>query len=251
MATKIKNIIYALIVIHLVWLIAALALNIEVLPTPMAVYGFLPKLGSLDIGAHIYASLYRIFWGLGISMILGVIIGIVIVRVPKLGALIDPLIYFLYPIPKVALLPVLMLLFGLGEVSKIGMLIVAVVFQVIVSVRDQVKQIPESLYQTLGVLNANHFEIFRYVTWPASLSGVISAIRIALGSSFAILFFTEVYGTDVGLGYFIMDEWMKMDYKAMYAGIIVISVVAFILFMILSMLDDHFNRWRNVNIVMD
>lgn len=244
MAVKLKNILYAVLVIHLVWWLAAVALNREVLPTPMAVYQFMPQLGRLDIAAHIYASLYRIFWGLGIAMISGIVIGVAVVRLPKLGAFLDPLIYFLYPIPKVALLPVLMLLFGLGEVSKIGMLIVAVVFQVIVSVRDQVKQIPEALYQNFKVLDANHWEIFRYVTWPASLSGVLSAIRIALGSSFAILFFTEVYGTDVGLGYFIMDEWMKMDYRAMYAGIIVISVVAFVLFMLISLLDEHFNRWR-------
>lgn len=241
---KVKNILYAIIVIHVVWFLLALGLHWDILPGPIAVYTYMPHLLKLNIGMHIYASLYRIFWGLGISIVVGVIIGIMIVRLPKFGALVDPIIYFLYPIPKVALLPVLMLLFGLGEFSKIGMLIVAVVFQVIVSVRDQVKQVSSSLYHTLTVLNANHWEMFRYVTWPASLSGVISAVRIALGSSFAILFFTEVYGTEVGLGYFIMDEWMKMDYLAMYAGIIVISIVAFLMFMILSLLDDHFNRWR-------
>lgn len=244
---KLKNTLYAFFVIHFVWWLGATLTHWDLLPNPIDVYAYLPKLVDRDIFLHIYASSYRIFWGLGISTVLGVIIGVMIVRMPKFGELVDPLIYFLYPIPKVALLPVLMLMFGLGEVSKISMLVIAVVFQVIVSVRDQVRQVDESLYQSLKVLNANKLELMRYVTWPASLSGVISAIRIGLGSSFAILFFTEVYGTELGLGFFIMDEWTRMDYRGMYAGIVVISFLAFLLFGLLTLLDNHFNAWRNTN----
>ncbi|MDE7055742.1 MAG: ABC transporter permease subunit, partial [Lactobacillus sp.] len=113
-----------------------------------------------------------------------------------------------------------------------------------VSVRDQVRQIPTGLYENLQVLNANHWEVFRYITWPASLAGTLSAIRIELSASFAILFMTEVYGTQVGLGYYIMDEWSKMEYTKMYGAIVILSVLAFILFIILEIVDSHYNRWR-------
>ncbi|WP_154797020.1 ABC transporter permease, partial [Lactiplantibacillus plantarum] len=128
--------------------------------------------------------------------------------------------------------------------SKIIMLIIAVSFQVIVSVRDNVHQIPEDYYQTLKVLNANPLEIFFNIIWPASLPGVLSALRIALGTSFAILFFTEEYGTEIGLGYFIMDQWQRMNYPTMYAGIIIVSIIAYILFEVINISENYCTRWK-------
>jgi len=244
---KMKNTLYSFLVINIIWEIAAKILNLSVLPTPIVVYKTLPKLLKLDIGTHIYASLYRIFWGLGISAIVGIILGILIVRVPKIGNLLNPIVYFIYPIPKVALLPIVMLLFGLGELSKVIMLIIAVSFQVIVSVRDQVNQIPEDYYQMLKTLDANPFEVFVNVIWPASLPGVLSALRIALGTSFAILFFTEEYGSELGLGYFIMDQWQRMEYPTMYAGIVVVSLIAYILFEFINILESYSTRWSISN----
>lgn len=244
MARKLRNLFIAVILLNIVWYICAVAIKKDILPEPLTVYRVLPVLFKDNIVADIYASMYRVFFGLLTATVCGIIIGIMIVRLPKFGQIANPLLYFLYPIPKISLLPILMLFLGLGEKSKIGMLFLANVFQVIVSVRDQVRQIPTGLYENLQVLNANHWEVFRYITWPASLAGTLSAIRIELSASFAILFMTEVYGTQVGLGYYIMDEWSKMEYTKMYGAIVILSVLAFILFIILEIVDSHYNRWR-------
>lgn len=248
MAKRIRAFVIAIVVLNVVWYLAAILINKDMLPDPGKVYAVIPNLlGSGNFLLDIYASLYRIFWGLLSATVVGVLLGILIVRCPKFGKVANPALYFLYPIPKISLLPILMLFFGLGESSKIGMLFLANVFQVIISVRDQVKQIPEGMYSNLKVLNASHWQIFRFVTWPASLSGTFSAIRIELSASFAILFMTEVYGTQLGLGYYIMDEWSKMEYPQMYGGIIILSLIAFILFIILDIVDSHFNKWRQSN----
>lgn len=244
MERKIRNTLIAIVLLNLIWYLCALAVNKDILPSPFSVYGIIPELFKQNISVDIYASLYRIFWGLVSATAVGVCIGIMIVRMPKFGRIANPMLYFLYPIPKISLLPILMLFLGLGENSKIGMLFLANVFQVIVSVRDQVRQIPSNLYDNLEVLNANSWQQFRYITWPASLAGTLSAVRIELSTSFAILFMTEVYGTQVGLGYYIMDEWSKMEYTQMYAGIVILSVLAFILFIILEICDAYYNRWR-------
>ncbi|WP_297819875.1 ABC transporter permease [uncultured Lactobacillus sp.] len=244
MARRIKNLLIAIIILNIIWYVIALAINKDILPNPFSVYAIIPSLFRENIGLDIYASVYRVFWGLLSATAVGVIIGIMIVRLPKFGRIANPMLYFLYPIPKISLLPILMLFLGLGEKSKIGMLFLANVFQVIVSVRDQVRQIPSDLYNSLDVLKASHWQIFKYVTWPASIAGTLSAVRIELSASFAILFMTEVYGTQVGLGYYIMDEWSKMEYTKMYAGIVILSIVAFILFIILEILDTRCNRWR-------
>jgi len=241
---RLKQLVAVLLGLHLVWWLAAWVLNRPILPGPVTVYASFPNLLHEQIGWHIYFSLYRLFWSLLIATIIGVITGMVIVRFPKVGRYLDPLIYLTYPMPKIAFLPVIMLLFGLGDVSKIIMISFIVVFQVIISVRDHVAAIPQSLYQTFTILAASRWELFCFITWPASITGIISALRIALGTAIATLFFTEVYGTSFGLGYFIMDAWYRLDYPGMYAGIIVISVVAFALFGALNLLERLTVKWQ-------
>lgn len=82
---------------------------------------------------------------------------------------------------------------------------------------------------------------------PAAYSAILNAIRIALGTAIAILFFTEVYGTSYGLGFFIMDAWGRLDYLDMYSGILVLSLVAFILFQLIDLAETRANKWRKTN----
>lgn len=248
MAKRLKqsliSLLYALLLLHALWYLAAIMIHKNILPTPFAVYAQVKALGSQNIGWHIYFSLYRLTWSLGIAVIVGVILGVLMARFKKIGQLLSPLIYFTYPIPKIALLPVVMLLFGLGEVSKIIMITLIIVFQVIISVRDAVAGIPEQTYQSLFVLGANRWQLFKNITWPASLAAVISTLRVALGTAIAILFFTETYGTEFGLGYYIMDCWYRLDYLSMYATIVVLSGIAFVLFMILEVIEYQVTKWR-------
>ena len=85
------------------------------------------------------------------------------------------------------------------------------------------------------------------ITLPAGLASVLSALRIALGTAIAILFFTEVYGTEYGLGYFVMDAWGRLDYLDMYSGILVLSAVAFLLFLMIDLLESRLLKWREFN----
>ena len=89
-----------------------------ILPTPWAVYMYFPHLLNMDLWWNIYFSLYRLALSLVFATLIGVPLGIMSVRLPKFGALFEPLVYFTYPIPKIALLPVIMLLAGLGNASK-------------------------------------------------------------------------------------------------------------------------------------
>lgn len=241
---RIKATAYALVVIHALWALAAILVAKPVLPTPWAVYAYFPQLADRQLQWHLFFSLYRLGWSMVIAAVVGVAIGIAAVRLPRVGKLVDPLIYLTYPLPKIALLPVVMLLFGLGDGSKIILITLIIVFQVIIGVRDAVRQIPASIYQGLAVMGASRWRTLRYVTWPASLAGIFSALRIALGSAIATLFFTEVYGTEYGLGYLIMDEWNRLDYLGMYGGIVLLAAVAFCLFALLGGLEAWSTRWR-------
>lgn len=241
---KLYQAFVAFLFLTVLWWLASVALNQNMLPSPLTVYSHLFKMNPTVLWLHTYNSLVRLFWGMLIAIVIGLIIGLLMGRFPKINQLLDPIVYLTYPIPKIALLPIIMLLFGLGNVSKITLLVLIIVFQVILSVRDGVKSIPQSYYHHLYVLGASQFQQFYKITLPAAYSAILNAIRIALGTAIAILFFTEVYGTSYGLGFFIMDAWGRLDYLDMYSGILVLSLVAFMLFQLIDLAESRVNKWR-------
>lgn len=241
---KLSNAGLAFLLLNGLWYLASVLLKQEMLPSPVKVYQHLFQMNPTLIWLHSYNSLVRLFWGMLIAVLIGFVVGLFMGRIEWVNRLLDPIVYLTYPIPKIALLPIIMLLFGLGNASKIILITLIVVFQVILSVRDGIKAIPESYYKNLQVLGANSWQQFVEITLPAGLASILSAIRIALGTAIAILFFTEVYGTQYGLGYFVMDAWGRLDYLDMYSGILILSGVAFFLFLMIDLLESRLLRWR-------
>lgn len=227
-----------------VWYAAYLLMNHAILPSPGAVYTAMFQLGAREVAVNVGYSLLRIFEGVLLALLLGLLIGLLMGRSPLWNKLLDPVVYLTYPIPKIALLPVVMLFFGLGETSKVLMIMLILLFQIIISVRDGVKAIPESTYDVLTSIGASSLQKFWNVTLPGALSVILSTIRISLGTAISVLFFTEIYGTEHGMGFFIMDAWLRLDYPEMYAGIMLFSLVGFVLFLLVDLLDYRFMKWR-------
>lgn len=234
---KVLNFIQGFFILNLLWYIAAKAINIPALPVPLEIYRSIGRVASDKLYIHLGYSLFRIIAGISISLIIGFAIGILMGYSKFWNSILNPLVYFTYPIPKISLLPVVMLLFGLKEKSKIIMIVLIIVFQIIIAVRDAVLNIPKETYHALKSMGASKFQLFLYITIPAAFSEILTSVRIALGTAISVLFFTEVYGTRYGLGYFIMDAWMRIDYIEMYCGIVIISLLGFILFAAIDALE--------------
>ena len=137
-----------------------------------------------------------------------------------------------------------MLLFGVGELSKVFMIFLIIVFQVVVAVRDGIRAIPNETYYPLYSLGASFKDIFFEVLWPASLPKFITAIRVALATAISVLFFTETFGTQYGMGYFIMDAWLRVNYLEMYSGIVVLSLLGLILFTTIDLIERNACHWQ-------
>lgn len=246
--SQLRHIIRLLFVffcMNVVWYIAYLLMNHSILPSPITVYDAMFQLEAQEVAFNVGYSLIRIFAGVVLALILGLLIGLLMGRSQTWNKLLDPVVYLTYPIPKIALLPVVMLFFGLGETSKILMIMLIIIFQVIISVRDGIKAIPDSTYDVLTSIGASAAQKFWHVTLPGALSVILSTIRISLGTAISVLFFTEIYGTEHGMGFFIMDAWLRLDYPEMYAGIMLFSLVGFVLFLLVDFLDYKFMKWRN------
>jgi NitT/TauT family transport system permease protein len=244
MAEKIKTYLYSFIVITVLWYITFLTLKLPIVPSPIVIYIKIFKIFKEAIAIHALYSIARVFIGVFVSLVIGVLLGYLMGYYKKIDKLLSPLVYFTYPVPKMALLPIVMLLFGLGELSKIIMLVLIVIFQIIIAARDAVKAIPKEVYHSLYSLGASRLQIFKNIVVPASLAEIITSTRLALGTAVSILFFTETYGTRYGMGYFIMDSWMRVNYIEMYAGIVVLSVIGVLIFILIDILDSYLCSWR-------
>ncbi|MGL5354280.1 MAG: ABC transporter permease, partial [Clostridium sp.] len=160
-----------------------------------------------------------------------------------LDAIISPVVYILYPLPKIAFLPVFMVLFGLGDTSKIILITTIIVFQIQLAARDGVKEIPKELYYSMKTLGLNNRQIFKELVLPAAMPKLMSTLRTSVGLSISALFLSENFATSYGIGYFIMNSWIMVDYKYMFSGILGLSILGLLLFKIIDILEKKLCYW--------
>lgn len=228
----------------ILWQLVAMLMHRPIVPVPEKVFLRLAQVFTGDIAVHALYSMWRIWAGLFLAVLVGYPLGCAMGYFAKADKYLAPLVYITYPIPKIALLPILMLLAGVGELSKIIMIFLIIVFQVVIAVRDGIKAIPEETYYPLYSLGATFRQILGEVIFPASLPKFITAVRVAMATAISVLFFTETFGTQYGMGYYIMDAWLRVNYLDMYAGIVVLSLIGLCLFGIIDMVEAKACRWQ-------
>ncbi|MDO5035482.1 MAG: ABC transporter permease subunit [Porphyromonas sp.] len=233
------------LLINLIWYVAYLLIGGSALVNPLVVYKALPTLLQGTMSVHLFASLRRILIGIPIALLLGVLLAWLIYRYRHIGRVMNALIYLSYPIPKLALLPIVMLIAGLGDAGKVTMIVLILVFQVIVNVRDSLVNIPRESFHLATSLGASGGRVFRHILLPAALPDILSTLRVAIGTAISVLFVTETYGTDRGMGYFITDAWMRFGYVEMYGGIVILSMVGFLLFVLVDIAEERLCKWRS------
>ena len=229
-----RTVVYigAAAILFFVWWILSSFLALPIVPNPWSVVSCLQSIFLSSIAIHAIYSLGRIALGLVLAVGIGYPIGIFMGYAAKADRIFSPFVYLMYPVPKIALLPILMLLAGVGEMSKVLMLFLIIVFQVIIAVRDAVRAIPQETYMPLLSLGASLFSIFCHV------------LCVAMATAISVLFFTETFGSQYGLGYFIMDAWLRVNYLEMYAGIVVLSLLGLLLFSMLDFIEMRVCRWQ-------
>ncbi len=231
----------------LLWELLHLLLRTHTIPAPMETVRYM--LTDLDkLIWHCSASLLRVLTAISISLVIGIPVGIFIGVNKWCNKILSPLLYFIYPIPKVAFLPVFMLLFGLGNTSKIILIIWIIVFQLILSIRDGVAQISPFYFKVMDSYCVTVGQKYRYLLLPAILPQIFSGIRISIGISLASLFFAENYATVYGIGYYILSAWTKMNYVEMFGGILSLGFLGIILFWVLDRLESGCVPWMDKRI---
>jgi ABC-type nitrate/sulfonate/bicarbonate transport system permease component len=173
------------------------------------------------------ASLYRVAVGFALGTVAGIIVGLGAGLVPGVRHFFDPLVSFLYAIPKVAFLPIFLLLFGLGHASKIAIIAFSGFFPVFIASRHAVLAVNKLLVWAARNMGTPPRTIFFRVIVPAAAPQLFTGIRIGLAHAFVVLFAAELIGSKAGLGTIITygEEWVRFD--LMFAGIVCFAVLGF------------------------
>lgn len=242
-AATVRYLITGLLLLVLWWLVAVLV-NHSALPRPYPALMSLVTELRQGLPVHVGVSLYRVLASLFLSLLLGVPLGLVLGKNRWLDSYFAPAIYLTYPIPKVVFMPVLFVLLGIGDVSKIALITLIVFFQILVTTRDAARHLEEEYVLSVRSLGAGTWELYRHVYLPGCLPEILTSLRLGLGTAMAVLFLTETYATRQGIGYFIMDSLSKMAYADMFAGIIAMGLMGFVLYFLIDLAEKRICRWK-------
>jgi len=227
-----------------VWQLLAWAVHATVLPGPWTVFRALIREIPRGLGWHFLVSGWRVIASIGISMLTAVPAGLVLGQSPQLNRLFSPIVYIVYPIPKIVFLPIILLFLGIGNTSKVFIIFIILFFQILVVVRDQASALRPELIYSVRSLGAGRRALFRFVYLPATLPAALTALRISIGTAIAVLFFAESFATTSGLGYYIIVEsWGRLAYPEMYAGVIAMSLLGLLLYFVVDGLERRLAPW--------
>jgi ABC-type nitrate/sulfonate/bicarbonate transport system permease component len=240
-----RDLLLAVIGVIVLWQLAAWAINRPILPSPLAVAGVFIEEIQGDLLEHFLASLWRVLASTFLALLLAVPAGLVLGQSKRLNDIFSPLIYILYPIPKVVFVPIVLLFLGIGNLPKIIIIFLILFFQVLVLVRDQAVGLRPELIQSVRSLGAGRRALFRFVYLPASLPAILTALRQSVGTAVAVLYIAELFATQRGLGYYIyLNGSTLFNYEAMYAGIIAMSILGLGLYFSVDWLERRVCRWQ-------
>jgi len=243
--TRPLNYLLATLVVLVGWQLAALAIGSPALPTATAAVAALWRTKA-DIAPQALASLGVILAATFIGMICGLPLGLFLGRMPKLDRMVGPIVYLLYPIPKVVFVPVLLVLLGLGNAPKIVLIALVIFFQTVVSTRDAARRVDPGFVDAMRALGMSKWQVIWHLILPHTLPAVCTAVRINIATAIAILFLAESIAGSSGLGYYIVQMWGRIDYPAMFAGIIALAILGVVLYEGVGAIERRWLRWAEL-----
>ena len=242
-----RNVIYTSLTALLIWQFIALLIQRDILPSPIQVIQSMIK-NFGELSQHFVASALRVIISIIISIVLAVPAGLAMGQMPKVNRIFSPLVYIIYPIPKIVFLPIILLFFGATDLGKVLSIVLILFFQILVPVRDDAASLRPELLNSVRSLGAGRRALFRFVYLPASLPAVLTALRLSVGTAVAVLYITETTATLLGLGYYIYFNYSTLfDYAATYAGAVSMGVLGLVLYFLIDWLERKLCPWKFAN----
>lgn len=231
------------IVSHRRWLPAVL------LPTPEEVFHKLVALNTdgfddATLGQHLFASLSRIAIAFLLAVLTAIPAGLLIATNRIVRGALDPLIEFYRPIPPLAYLPLMVIWFGIGELSKVLLIYLTIFAPLTIATASGASRVAKTRLQAAASLGATPFKLVRFVVLPSALPDILTGVRIALGAGWSTLVAAELIAATRGLGFMVYSASRFLVTDVVLAGILVIGAIALILEIGLRRLQRRLTPWQ-------
>jgi len=215
------------------------------LPTPLAILHAIGKLAASGaLWHHLAVSVMRIGLGWIIGTSAGVVVGLAIGLSRVARSIGITFISALFPIPKIALLPLLILWLGIGEEPKIATIALGVFFSTAISVYSGVDAVPRNLIRMAQSFDVPFSTIVRKVIWPGALPSVLAGFRITASIALLLVVSAEMIGADYGIGAFVLQAGNLMQTDQLLAGVVILSLFGLVVGKLINLLEARLLHWR-------
>ena len=235
------------IVLLAIWEAGAIAgvVDTRFFPAPTKIFVALWELlRSGEMLGHVAISLQRILIGFILGAVPGIMIGLAVGLFPVARAIVQPLVDALFPIPKIALLPMMIMLFGLGEASKYAIIAIAVVFLVLINTETGVRNIDRIYFDVARNYGASRRMLFTDIALPGALPLIMAGLKLGMGVALIVIVSAEFVNAKSGIGYFIWNSWSIFQVEWMYAGLTVTAILGFASAVLLGALERALVPWK-------
>lgn len=213
-------------------------------PFTTVVGAFLDLVGNGQLADHLAASLSRALVGFFVAVAAAIPLGVAIGWYKPVSDFLNPILELFRNTAALALLPVFILILGIGETSKVALVIYACTFPILLNTISGVRTVDPLLVKSARSLGIPSYRLFHKVVLPAAVPTIFTGIRMAAASSILVLIAAEMVGAKAGLGYLITASQLNFQIPDMYAGIVAISLVGLTFNGILVAIERRLSRWR-------
>ena len=245
-----KYILYAISIILfiLIWDISA-RMNGRFLPRPWAVLmelinGINEPIAGKILFVHLWYSLRRVFIAFAIAVVIGIPMGLLMGYSKLINAWIKPIFDLFKPMPPIAWISLAILWFGIGETSKIFIIVLGAIVPVILNSMNGIRLIDPSLYHAIRMLGGNSRQEIMEVTLPASLPAIFAGLQISLSMAWTTVVAAELMGAREGMGFIIIRGMSVSNPAMIVGGMLVIAVTAWLLSVVMSLLERRICPWK-------
>jgi NitT/TauT family transport system permease protein len=215
------------------------------IPAPSDIaWRYWTMLVSGELAQHTGATLYRVFAGFFLGSIPGIAVGLLMAMFRPIRIMVDSLIAVLFPIPKIALMPLFLLAFGFGDASKIAVVAVAVFFPVIINTYSGAANIEKIYWDVAKNFGASQSIVFRRIVFFGALPMIFAGLRIALAVSFIVLVASEFVATKIGIGFLIWNSWELLQVDVMFVGIVTVGLLGLVATVVLQEIERKVIPWK-------
>lgn len=235
------------VVLLLVWEICARMgwIDTRFFPAPSRIFSqFVVLAENGQLWVHLAASMQRLFWGFLFGGIPALILGVSMGLSRPLRMMVEPLISATYPVPKSAILPLVLLIFGLGESSKVVMVGIGIFFPIVINAMAGVLEIQKIHFDVSHNFGASRWQVFRTVALPGAMPLILTGVRLGIGMGLVLISIAEMVGSKSGLGFMMWNAWEILSVETMYVGLLVIAILGIVFSQAISELERYIVPWK-------